>query len=172
MLPPPPPPPKGSKLNPFKVDTFSEGMLSAGKLIECHRSVVFLANKGRKYTKCNNAPYCRVSVMNRNAFYTSLQIQSTLVILRSRGLFEQFEIVVSCHQICITEEKINQTTTFQKKICKLSPEARYVENIVEKNEEQFLLFSTIFYYLLLDFYVKTGTRFLLRGKRLFEISET
>ena len=38
-------------------------------------------------------------------------------------------------------------------------------------EEQFLLFSTIFYYLMLDFYVKTGIRFSLRDKRLFEITE-
>ena len=35
----------------------------------------------------------------------------------------------------------------------------------------FLLFSTIFCYLLLDFSVKTGTRFSLRDKQLFEISE-
>ena len=34
-----------------------------------------------------------------------------------------------------------------------------------EKEEQFLLFSTIFCYLLLDFHVKTGTRF------HFEISE-
>ena len=38
-------------------------------------------------------------------------------------------------------------------------------------EEQFLPLSTIFYYLMLDFYVKTGIRFSLRGKRLFEITE-
>ena len=39
-------------------------------------------------------------------------------------------------------------------------------------EEQFLPLSTIFYYLmLLDFYVKTGIRFSLRDKRLFEITE-
>ena len=38
-------------------------------------------------------------------------------------------------------------------------------------EEQFLLLSTIFYYLMLDFYVKTGIRFSLRDKRLFEITE-
>ena len=37
--------------------------------------------------------------------------------------------------------------------------------------EQFVFFSTIFCYLLLDFNVKTGTRFSLRDKRLFEISE-
>ena len=35
----------------------------------------------------------------------------------------------------------------------------------------FLLFSTIFCYLFLDFHVKTGTRISLRYKRLFEISE-
>ena len=38
-------------------------------------------------------------------------------------------------------------------------------------EEQFLRLSTIFYYLMLDFYVKTGIRFSLRDKRLFEITE-
>ena len=38
-------------------------------------------------------------------------------------------------------------------------------------EEQFLPLSTIFYYLMLDFYVKTGIRFSLRDKRLLEITE-
>ena len=38
-------------------------------------------------------------------------------------------------------------------------------------EEQFLPLSTIFYYLMLDLYVKTGIRFSLRDKRLFEITE-
>ena len=38
-------------------------------------------------------------------------------------------------------------------------------------EEQFLPLSSIFYYLMLDFYVKTGIRFSLRDKRLFEITE-
>ena len=38
-------------------------------------------------------------------------------------------------------------------------------------EEQFLPFSTIFHYLMLDFYVKTGIRFSFRDKRLFEITE-
>ena len=40
-----------------------------------------------------------------------------------------------------------------------------------KEEKLLLLFSTIFCYLLLDVRVKTGTRFSLRDKRLFEISE-
>ena len=38
-------------------------------------------------------------------------------------------------------------------------------------EEQFLPLSTMFYYLMLDFYVKTGIRFSLRDKRLFELTE-
>ena len=38
-------------------------------------------------------------------------------------------------------------------------------------KEQFLPLSTIFYYLMLDFYVKTGIRLSLRDKRLFEITE-
>ena len=38
-------------------------------------------------------------------------------------------------------------------------------------EEQFLPLSTIYFYLKLDFYVKTGIRFSLRVKRLFEINE-
>ena len=52
----------------------------------------------------------------------------------------------------------------------------YVETIVEKRgeiapEEQFFLLSTIFCYLMLDFYVETRIRFSLRDKRLFEIIE-
>ena len=38
-------------------------------------------------------------------------------------------------------------------------------------KERLLLLSTIFCYLMLDFYVKTGIRFSLRDKRLFEITE-
>ena len=38
-------------------------------------------------------------------------------------------------------------------------------------EEQFLRLSTLFCYLMLDFYVKRGIRFSLRDKRLFEITE-
>ena len=51
----------------------------------------------------------------------------------------------------------------------------YIENIVKMGEiapqEQFLLFSTLFYNLILGFCVKTRTRFSLRDKRLFEIIE-
>ena len=51
----------------------------------------------------------------------------------------------------------------------------YVENNVERGEiapqEQFLLLSTIFCYLMSDFYVETRIRFSLRDKQLFEITE-
>ena len=38
-------------------------------------------------------------------------------------------------------------------------------------EEQFTLLSTIFCYLMLDFYVKTRIRFSLQDKQLFKIIE-
>ena len=38
-------------------------------------------------------------------------------------------------------------------------------------EEQFHPLSTIFYYLMLNFYVETGIRFSLQDKQLFEITE-
>ena len=50
-----------------------------------------------------------------------------------------------------------------------------IENIVERGKiapgEQFLLFSTIIYNLICYFCVITRTRFFLRDKRLFEITE-
>ena len=56
----------------------------------------------------------------------------------------------------------------------MNPEVRDKLKILWKRgaiEEQVLPFSTICCYLLLEFHVKTGTRFLLQDKRLFEISE-
>ena len=53
----------------------------------------------------------------------------------------------------------------------------YIENIMEKGRNcspgaiSPLFFSTIFYNLILDFCVITRTRFFLRDKRLFEITE-
>ena len=71
------------------------------------------------------------------------------------------------------EEKINRTTTLHKWICNLTLEVRDTLKILWKRweMEQFLLFSTIFCYPLLDFHVKAGIRFSLRDKRLFETSE-
>ena len=58
----------------------------------------------------------------------------------------------------------------------LTPEIRDRLKILWKRgeiapQEQILLFSTKFCHLLLDIPVKTGTKFSLRDKRLFEISD-
>ena len=56
----------------------------------------------------------------------------------------------------------------------MTPEAIGILKILlERGEikEQFLLFSSIFCYHLLDFYVEIGSRCLLRINQLFEISE-
>ena len=45
------------------------------------------------------------------------------------------------------------------------------KNVEIAPDEQFLLLSTIFCYLMLDFYVKTGIRFSLLDERLFDITE-
>ena len=68
------------------------------------------------------------------------------------------DIHTSTYQNCIIEEKINRTTTFNKCICDWTLEIRDILKILwERGEiapvEQFLFFSTVFYYLLLDFHV-------------------
>ena len=55
-------------------------------------------------------------------------------------------------------------------MCNLTPEVRDILKILWKRGEISLLFHNIFY-LLLDLHVQAGTRFSLRDKRLFEISE-
>ena len=64
----------------------------------------------------------------------------------------------STYQICRIEEKLYRTNTFNKCICNLTPEVRDVLKTLWRRweiapQEQFLLFSTIFCYLLLDFHV-------------------
>ena len=69
-------------------------------------------------------------------------VQSTLIISKSKGLSEVHrDISTSTYLICRTEEKIYQTTTFQKVTCKMTPEIRDIENIVEKEK---LLLRSIF----------------------------
>ena len=105
------------------------------------------------------------------------QIQSTLVISNSKGPSETLrDISTSTYQMCRIEEYTTRTTKFHKWTCNLTPLVRNVcWNIVERGEiapeEQFLLLSTIFFYLMLDFSVKTEIKFCLRVKRLFEITE-
>ena len=86
-------------------------------------------------------------------------IQSTLVISKSKGLYEIIrDIRTSTYQICRLEEKRIQTTTFNKHICNWTLGVRGILKILWKRgeiapQEQFLLFFTIFFYLLLDFHV-------------------
>ena len=106
-----------------------------------------------------------------------MNIQSTLFISNSTGLSEILrDIRTSTYQICRIEEKLIRLTTFNKYMCNWTLEVRDIlKNIVEKRRNCSLgaispLFHNIFY-MLLDFHVKAGTRFSLRDKRLFEISE-
>ena len=104
-------------------------------------------------------------------------VQSTLVISKSKGPSETLrDIRTSTNQMCRFEENTNKTTKFHKGTCNLTPLVRNMLKILRKKgeialEEQFFLLSTIFCYLMLDFYVKAGIRFSLRDKRLFEITE-
>ena len=85
-------------------------------------------------------------------------IQSTLVVSNSKGLSEILrDIRTSTYQNCRIEENTNRTTTFNKCICNWTLEIRDILKILWKRGEiahleQFLLFSTIFCYLLLDFH--------------------
>ena len=94
-----------------------------------------------------------------------------------RDFLKHFEISIPRNiRVAEVRKTINWTTTFNKWICTLTPEVRDILKILWKRgeiapKEQFLLFSTIFCYLSLDFHVKTGTRISLQDKVLFEISE-
>ena len=101
------------------------------------------------------------------------KIQSTPVISKSKGPSETVRhIRTSTYQICRRiEENTNQTTKSHKWTCNL---ISLVRNICWKycgKGEKLLLFSTIFCYLKLEFFVITRIRFSLRDKRYFEITE-
>ena len=110
-----------------------------------------------KDRNCHSATcyiYVQAEVQN-----ITLNFQSTLIISNCNILSEILrDIRTSTYQICRLEEKLNRTTTFNKCICNLIPEVRDILKILWKRgeiapKEQFLLFSTIFCYLLLDFRV-------------------
>ena len=92
-----------------------------------------------------------------------------------RDSLKHFEISVPRNiRVAKMRKTINRTTSFNKWICNLTPEVRNILKILWKRGEiapleQFLLFSTIFCYLFLDFHVKTATRISLRDKQLFEM---
>ena len=103
-------------------------------------------------------------------------IQSTLVISNSKGLSEILrDIRTSTYQVCRIEEKLIRTTTFNKYMCNWTLEVRDILKILWKRgeiapKEQFLLFSIIFSHVV-RFSSLGRTRFSLRDKRLFDISE-
>ena len=78
-------------------------------------------------------------------------VQPTLVISKSKGLYEIFRgIRTSTYQICRIEKKIIRTITFNKYICNWTLEVRDILKILWKKgeiapQEQFFLFSTIFF---------------------------
>ena len=93
-------------------------------------------------------------------------IQSTLVISKSKGSSKTLRVIrTSTYQICSIEEKTIWTAKFYKWLCNLIILVRNIywkyygkgENFAPY--EQFLLFSTIFCDLILNFCVKTRTRF-------------
>ena len=84
------------------------------------------------------------------------------------GSLKYFEISVLRHiRFAELRKTINRTITVNKSICNLTPEVCDLLKYCGK-EENFLFFSIIFCYFLLDFYVKTGTKFSPRDKRLFK----
>ena len=93
-------------------------------------------------------------------------IQLTLIISKSNRLYEIIRDIRTStymYQICRTEEKINRIPHFTVNIVFDLRSLRYIENICGNRRNcsfvQFLLFSTTFCYLLLDFHIKTGYRF-------------
>ena len=110
----------------------------------------------------------------------SLKYSQLMLSPNRRDPLKHFEKSVHQHIRFADLRKIPiETTKFHKWTCNVMPLVRNIHCILkilwERREippkEQFLLLSTIFYYLMLDFCVKTRIRFCLRHKRLFEIIE-
>ena len=74
------------------------------------------------------------------------------------------------YQICRFEEKQIEQPHFTNEYVVWLLKLEIYWKYCGTEDEQFLLCSTIFCYVLLDFHVSTGTRFSFRDKRLFEIS--
>ena len=125
------------------------------------QTVVFL--KALNLTTRNKTPKQKE---NNNFIYIRLSLSRI-----PRDSIKYFEISVPRHiRFAELRKKIIRTTTFNKYICNWTLEVRDIWKILWKRGEISPLFQIIFY-LLLDFHVKAGTRFSLRDKRLFEISE-
>ena len=125
--------------------------------------------------------FCKYGTFESNERTTEMKYLCTysrLSLFRiPRDSLKHFEISVPRDiRVAEVRKTINWITTFNKGICNLTPEVRNMYKIMWKKGEiapmeQFLLFSTMFCYLFLDFHVKTGTRIALLYKRLFEIRE-
>ena len=107
-------------------------------------------------------------------------LYSRLSLSRNRRDSQQhFEISVLRHIrfVVLRKKQFEQPNFTNDYVIGLLKLELYIENIVEKGRNcspgaiQFLPFSTIFCNLILDFCVKTRTRFSLRDKQLFEITE-
>ena len=98
-----------------------------------------------------------------------MKLQSTLVISKSK----HFEISVLRHIrfVVLRKKQFEQPNFRNDYVIGLLKLEIYIERGEIAPQEQFLLFSTIFYNLILDSCVITRTRFFLRDKRLFEITE-
>ena len=102
------------------------------------------------------------TLLNKHSGANVLHIQSTLVISISKGPSKILrDIRTSTYQICRIEEKIIRITTFNKYICTWTLEVRDILKILFP---QYCLHDVRFSCL-------GRTRFSLRDKRLFEISE-
>ena len=65
-----------------------------------------------------------------------MQIQSTLVISNSKGLYETLrDIRTSTYQICRIEEKLIRLTTFNKYMCNWTLEVINISKILWKSGE-------------------------------------
>ena len=109
------------------------------------------AGWGRAGLRDGSYNYNRVKSGAYSISWVCSLIQSTPVISKAKGSSEILrDIRTSTYQICRIEEKIIRTTTFNKYICNWTLEVRDILKILWKRgeiapEEQFLLFSTIFF---------------------------
>ena len=92
--------------------------------------------------------------------------QATVNSRSPRDSIKYFEISIPRHiRVVELRKTINQTTTFKKWICNLTPEVKDILKILWKSREIAPFSSCPRYSLsVLDFHVKTGTRFSLQDK--------
>ena len=121
---------------------------------------------------------------------SSVYVACWIFLLTSQSYFFAYRQTVWTQIRLLLKQSDLGPHSLQKWLLKSQPEdkadnnfaigALRVKNIVEKrrnysfgeiSKEQFLLFSTIFCYLLLDFHVKTGIRLSLWDKQLFDRSK-